>query len=184
MYKRSRPTPSSTAILPEEVTEALLLATSPHQPPATLCGEILARAQATKQEATLPITIRSTEGDWLALKPLVQMKVLYRNGPERTYLLRLLPGAVLPAHQHDADEECMVLEGEVWLGDSHAFAGDYHLAKKDSKHGKIHSPTGALLFLRSAHPAGYSALRLVEKLHSVRQWFNKNLGANQSRLSL
>ena len=171
MYKRSPPNPSSTTTLPDEITEALLLANSPHQPPPALRDEILARAKATKQEANLPLTVRSTEGDWLTLKPLVQMKVLYRNGPERTFLLRLLPGGTLPAHNHDADEECMVLEGEVWLGDTHAYAGDYHLAKKSSKHGKIHSPTGALLFLRSAHPAGYSAIRLVEKLHSVRQWF-------------
>ena len=165
---------TSKAILPDELTEALLLATQPHQPPIELRGEILTRALASKpKKMPMPMTIRSTEGDWLTIKPLVQMKVLYRNGPERTFLLRLLPGAMLPAHDHDADEECMVLEGEVWLGDTHVRAGDYHLAQKSSKHFKVHSPTGALLFLRSARPAGYPALQIVEKLHGARQWLSK-----------
>jgi quercetin dioxygenase-like cupin family protein len=35
----------------------------------------------------------------------------------------LYPGASLPAHDHPADEECLVLEGEVMLGDIVGRAG-------------------------------------------------------------
>ena len=59
------------------------------------------------------------------------------------------PGASLPAHDHPADEECLVLEGEVMLGDILGRAGDYHLAPKGLPHGTITSKTGALLFIRA-----------------------------------
>lgn len=94
------------------------------------------------------LTIRGVEGIWVPLLTGVSMKLLREDADTRSYLLRLAAGARLPAHGHDQDEECMVLEGDVWLGDIHAFAGDYHLARGGLPHGVIRSDGGCLLFLR------------------------------------
>jgi hypothetical protein len=46
----------------------------------------------------------------------------------------------------------MVLEGDVWLGETHIFAGDYHLARRGIPHGELHTEGGCLLFLRGPKP--------------------------------
>lgn len=112
---------------------------------------ILARAGADADRSIR--TVRADEGEWKVLLPRVKIKVL-RDGPDaQSYLLRLEPGAVLPPHHHPADEECVVLEGEVRLGEVVARAGDYHLAPRGRTHDPIVSETGALLFLRGAAPS-------------------------------
>jgi quercetin dioxygenase-like cupin family protein len=83
------------------------------------------------------------------LLPLVQVKVLHSDGRYNSILLRMEPGSSVPAHFHDDDEECVVLEGRVRIGDVGVSAGDYHLALSGSRHGELRSDTGALLFLRT-----------------------------------
>jgi quercetin dioxygenase-like cupin family protein len=58
------------------------------------------------------------------------------------------PGAVLPPHEHPADEECLVLEGEIEFGEIVARAGDYHMAPEGVPHGHTRSPKGGLMFVR------------------------------------
>ncbi|MGH8501207.1 MAG: cupin domain-containing protein [Gammaproteobacteria bacterium] len=71
-----------------------------------------------------------------------------------SFRLRREPGARLPAHVHVADEECLVLEGELHLGEGVILkAGDYHFAPRGLPHGAAERPSGALLFLRSEKPA-------------------------------
>ncbi len=65
------------------------------------------------------------------------------------FLLRMAPGAQIPAHEHVADEESLLLECEAMVGDIYLSAGDYHFARKGSLHGLVTTPTGCLLFLRS-----------------------------------
>jgi quercetin dioxygenase-like cupin family protein len=85
------------------------------------------------------------------------MKILYRDSTATSFLLRLSPGAKLPPHVHAADEECLVLEGELLLAEGVRLkAGDYHFAPRGLPHGTAHSPSGALLFRRSEKPAYYA----------------------------
>ena len=98
------------------------------------------------------LTLRAGDGRWLQLAPGIRMKPLNRERGMLSYLLELAPGESLPAHDHGEDEECMVLRGDIWLGDVHAFAGDYHLARKGVPHGRLHTEGGCLLFLRGARP--------------------------------
>ena len=65
------------------------------------------------------------------------------------WLFRLAPGATIPAHVHEADEECIVLDGEARLGDLHLKAGDFHFAPAGSAHGIIRSAQGCTLYLRT-----------------------------------
>ena len=63
---------------------------------------------------------------------------------------RLLPGARVPEHVHAQDEECMMLEGELFLGDILLRAGEYQLAPAGSRHGEVYTDVGAILFVRGA----------------------------------
>jgi quercetin dioxygenase-like cupin family protein len=99
-------------------------------------------------------TVPADAGVWRSLDAGLEVKFLYKDARATSLLLRLKPGARLPAHVHAADEECLVLEGELWLGEGVRLqAGDYHFAPKGLPHAAAESPMGALLFLRSEKPA-------------------------------
>jgi len=105
------------------------------------------------------VTIRADEGQWIEIEPLLERKLLkvdHETGIE-SYLLRLQPGAAPQRHQHDADELCLVLEGDVSFDDIHLRAGDYHCARKGSWHGRASTVQGALLFLQSAPIPAHAA---------------------------
>lgn len=99
------------------------------------------------------LTIASSEGEWQAFGEGVHIKVLREHDGVMSYLLRLEPGASLPAHRHPLDEECIVLEGALRVG-SHieVGAGGYHLARQGALHATIGTVGGAVVFLRGAVP--------------------------------
>jgi hypothetical protein len=110
--------------------------------------------RSLRQETTQYVTVRSGEGAWVPLFPLVEMKLLHSICKSASFLLRLQPGARLPSHEHLAAEECVMLEGELDLGDGLIIrAGDYHLAPASLSHGTAVSRSGALIFIRSEDPA-------------------------------
>ena len=51
-------------------------------------------------------------------------------------------------------EECVVLEGEVWLGDVFCRAGDFHFAPAGLRHGAIRTEAGCLLYVRTGGRKG------------------------------
>ena len=145
-----------TEIIPEELTGALAEAVKPVAPPAVRASELKARVMARirgKKSFDL-MTVRAGEGEWITLLPGVEKKILSESpeGRVQSYLLRMAPGTTLPPHEHVADEECLMLEGEAMVGDIHLSAGDYHFARKGSKHGLVTTQTGALAFLRAYEP--------------------------------
>lgn len=156
------PADTSVAIEPD-ILEVLLLGARAGSPAPdrvdALRARVLERARATVYRADGTLTIFGNAGDWVALAPRVHMKKLHQDTSGHSYLLRLEPGAVLPNHAHDGDEECMVVEGEVFLGELRVRAGDYHLAPAGTRHSGIISPAGALLFVRSAANPRYEVHR-------------------------
>ena len=98
------------------------------------------------------LTVQADEGRWKPFGPGLNIKVLHSAGGVMSYLLRLDPGATLPAHRHPVDEECMVLEGSLRIGDLHVPAGGFHLGRKDTLHMHIVSVEGALIYLCGATP--------------------------------
>ena len=105
------------------------------------------------EQTPLHLTVQQGDEGWQPFLQDISMKLLYEDGNTLSYLLRLAPGAVLPAHRHVQDEECMVLEGELRIGDSLTIkAGGYHLARGGVLHAPITSAKGALIFLRGAAP--------------------------------
>ncbi|MFK7958616.1 MAG: cupin domain-containing protein [Lysobacterales bacterium] len=98
--------------------------------------------------------IRADDGQWLPLEPGITMKPLYRS-PDNgrvTALWKVEAGTNVAAHDHQEDEECLVLEGEIVVSGVTINAGDYLLGKKGQPHPVIECPRGALLLLRGAMP--------------------------------
>ncbi|MEZ5448055.1 MAG: cupin domain-containing protein [Thiolinea sp.] len=99
-------------------------------------------------------TIRAAEGEWIAPAPGARIKILHQDHDTGaiSYLARLEPGFRMPGHDHPVAEECVMLEGELWMGDLHLKAGDYHYAAAGVRHGTLYTETGALAFLKGALP--------------------------------
>ena len=101
------------------------------------------------------ITVHAGQEGWQPFLDGIRMKVLHEDGNTLSYLLRLAPGAILPAHRHVQDEECMVLQGDLRCGhDLVVRAGDYHRAREGVPHGQITTDHGALVFIRGEAPEG------------------------------
>jgi quercetin dioxygenase-like cupin family protein len=105
------------------------------------------------------LTVAAHEGDWQTFGQGVTIKVLYERDGVLSYLLRLEPGATLPAHRHPTDEECIVLEGVLQVGTRiEVGPGGYHLAQQGALHASIGTRTGATIFLRGSVPQAHHAL--------------------------
>jgi mannose-6-phosphate isomerase-like protein (cupin superfamily) len=135
--------------------------------PAMDAATIRERLHRRIRETRSVTTIAPDEGDWLPFSPKVHIKVLRRDVETQSYLLRLAPGAVLLPHVHGHDEECMVLEGEVRIGDLVVRQGAYHLAPKGVPHEPIRSEGGALLFLRGAIPSASQVRWARAAIHAL-----------------
>ena len=100
-------------------------------------------------------TVHASGGEWVALTPLVMMKVLRIDAQagNQTVMVRALPGGRLPRHRHSHDEEFIVLEGECRIGNLELRAGDAHFAAAGSWHDEITTDTGVLVLVRGEYPA-------------------------------
>lgn len=146
--------PTLDDALTGRIAEALAPAPPSAQIAARLRRRLLEAARQTADTAAHHLTIRAAAGQWLQVLPGVSMKMLREDATTRSYLLRLAAGASLPPHAHAHDEECMVLEGDVWLDGLHAGAGDFHLAHRGNPHGEVRTESGCLLFIRGEKYAG------------------------------
>lgn len=137
--------------LPRSATIALLEALAPEAPArADRIGQRLAVRIAS--DAGAARSLARTAG-WLPFVAGAEKKILFDDGRTMTWLVRMAPGAALPAHRHDeGDEECLVLEGAVVVNDITYGPGDYALALRGSRHRSVLTDTGALFLLRSPSP--------------------------------
>ncbi len=77
------------------------------------------------------VTVPADAGRWHSFLPGIQRKVLHEGSGVMSYLLKFAPGAVLPAHRHAIDEECVVLEGTLRIGaDVLLPPGSFHMVRK------------------------------------------------------
>jgi quercetin dioxygenase-like cupin family protein len=95
-------------------------------------------------------SILTNDGDWIEVQEGLFQKDLWTDGTGASRFFRLEPGTCIEGHYHPLDEECMMLGGDIFLGDILIQEGDYHLAPAGSEHLEIYTDTGALLFVRGA----------------------------------
>lgn len=86
--------------------------------------------------------------DWQPITKGVYKKHLNAQGDRISYFLRLEIDAELQDRVAIQDEECMVLQGEVFFGDRLLQAWDYQVTFKGASHGKLYTDVGVLLFIR------------------------------------
>lgn len=122
---------------------------TPMRPPAGVWRNIEAILDDFTAPGAAAVTIRAGDGGWKRLVHGVDKKLLFVDPSAGTesYLLRFAPGAWLPAHGHHLAEQCLMLEGELTIGDQRFGPGDFHAAPAGVPHPMIVSEGGALAFI-------------------------------------
>lgn len=94
--------------------------------------------------------VLADQGEWVPLGDGLAKKVLLTDpgGAWETYLLRIDPGHVIPAHDHNSLEECLVVSGDLRVGDFRFGPGDFHAIGAGHSHPDIQSDKGAVILLR------------------------------------
>ena len=93
-------------------------------------------------------TVLSANTPWTDYGPGIARRTLWTTGTEATYLIRASKGAQVPGHGHLFDEECLMLAGDLYIGDMLLRAGDYQLAPVGSRHGTHVADTDLTLLVR------------------------------------
>ena len=95
------------------------------------------------------LTVRSTQGEWKEFSDGVMIKQLYVNQARATttFLLRVAPGASVPAHRHPSIEEFFVIEGNCQVNSEILAPGDYRCALPGSIDRVITSELGATVLI-------------------------------------
>lgn len=87
---------------------------------------------------------------WQPTFPGVQVMPLWGNPAVTSMLVRFDAGAGVPDHHHDAHEDCLMLDGEMFLGDILLRPGDYQFAPAGSGHFGETSDVGGTFFFHGA----------------------------------
>lgn len=100
-------------------------------------------------------TVRFDDGEWERLSPGVMRKLLHTDATTgaQSCLVRCDAGASIEAHDHPLAEECLVLEGDLVIDGTRLAANDYQLAAQGTRHVRMHSVGGCLLFVRGTFAA-------------------------------
>ncbi|MBI5255543.1 MAG: cupin domain-containing protein [Burkholderiales bacterium] len=91
-------------------------------------------------------TVHDASSGWDDFAPGIQRRVMWTHAGEAALLYHALPGAQVPRHGHGHDEECLMLDGELFLDDVLLRSGDYQLAPAGTVHGGVSTDTGVVLF--------------------------------------
>ncbi len=90
--------------------------------------------------------VRDVEAGWPEFAPGIRRRVLWTAGDQAALLYRADPGASVPMHQHGHDEECLMVQGELFLDDVLLQQGDYQLAPAGTGHRVTETDTGVVIY--------------------------------------
>jgi quercetin dioxygenase-like cupin family protein len=156
MPKRSDKSGPAAGVLDPAVVQRMAAAIAPAELPQADRDAMHRRIMRRIEDEAPPgtFTRRSADMKWVSAGPGVEVKILRmdRGRNDQTVLIRMQPGAVVVGHRHSQEEECLVLEGEIFIGNHRLGEGDMHVAQAGAVHAPIHAPRGALLMIRSEMP--------------------------------
>ena len=141
--------PESIEWVYQRLASALRIGQSP-----ITCGNSLRRSMLKRVLAAIPPpetrTVRAAAVEWNELAPGVTVKLLRvdQEAGNMSAYIRMAPGSVFSAHRHSQGEECLILEGEIFIGAHRLHEGDMHVAEAGTDHAMVSSPRGALMLLR------------------------------------
>ena len=121
---------------------------------ATAMARVRARLMKRIAADSVPyhITVPAEGGSWHGFLPGIERKVLHEQDGVMSYLLKFAPKAVLPAHRHPHDEECVVLEGRLRIGGLVLGPGSFHRVRQDVLDADSTTDDGCVIYLRGASP--------------------------------
>jgi len=114
---------------------------------ARIKSKLMQRVETNAADHTF---LFASQGKWKKMSEGVLIKILHKDPLSKSFLVRMAADTKIPSHLHQHDEESYVLEGEVLLEGILCRTGDFHMAKKGSRHQDIHTSKGCLLLVRSA----------------------------------
>lgn len=100
----------------------------------------------TALAAQTPLTLRDEDAGWPDFAPGIQRRVLWQGQGQAALLYYAQPGARIPEHRHGHDEECLMVEGELFLDDVLLQPGDYQLAPAGTRHRITETDTGVVIY--------------------------------------
>lgn len=153
----------------EPVVEGLLDQIEPVTPPPELRSRLLEQLDATpdsnptahqappaRRQRDLYVQ-RASKGRWREFGvPGATRRILWldRERNEYSALVRCEPGTVFPDHVHPGPEQCLVLEGDLWLDDVEYGPGDFQRFEGGTRHGVQTTRRGCLILLVGALEEG------------------------------
>ncbi len=106
----------------------------------------LRESEHTGPAGTAPFTVRDADAGWPEFAPGIQRRVLWQFEGQAAMLYHAQPGAQVPQHRHVHDEECLMVQGELFLDDVLLQPGDYQLAPAGTGHRVTASDTGVVIY--------------------------------------
>lgn len=106
----------------------------------------LRESAAVSSTGDTPLTVRDADAGWPDFAPGIQRRVLWQHAGQAALLYFAEPGAAVPQHSHGHDEECLMVQGELFLDDLLLQAGDYQLAPAGSGHRITQTDTGVVIY--------------------------------------
>ncbi len=153
----NRPDPATDGTTPieQDIADQLTDGLQGETPDADLTARVKHRLLRRIAEDQTPThhTVQPGHDGWLPFGRGLKMKVLHEADGIMSYLVRMAPGSSLPPHRHPVDEECVVLEGSLHIGDDLVVpAGGFHLGRRDVLHACVGTEGGGVFFVRGATP--------------------------------
>jgi anti-sigma factor ChrR (cupin superfamily) len=143
----------------EQTVRAVAFSAAEAEPSPRVRAELLAAVSKSVPEQSVKpapaggleqfVSILASEGKWRELGEGVLLKNLHvdRATGIATSLVRMLPGAALPCHQHIGVEQVFVIEGDCSIAGQKLMPGDYHRAEAGSIHQSTSTVDGTLFLL-------------------------------------
>jgi ChrR Cupin-like domain len=94
----------------------------------------------------VPFTVFDADAGWPDFAPAIQRRVLWQRDGQAALLYYAQPGAQVPKHTHGHDEECLMLQGELFLDDVLLQPGDYQVAPAGTGHRITETDTGVVIY--------------------------------------
>jgi quercetin dioxygenase-like cupin family protein len=95
-------------------------------------------------------TVSDADAGWPEFAPGIQRRVLWQREGEAAMLYFVHAGVQVPHHTHVHDEECLMLQGELFLDDLLLQPGDYQLAPTGTDHRVTETDTGVVLYVHGS----------------------------------
>jgi anti-sigma factor ChrR (cupin superfamily) len=144
-------------VAPDPKTRQALLARLAAQPGSAAASPLRERVLGEDTRGAPPNSLvlkRASEASWESTAVAgVTIRTLFVDDANNhfTALVRMAPGTSYPRHIHSGPEECLVLEGDLRVGeDVIMHVGDYQRAPTGSCHGVQSTEQGCLLLITSS----------------------------------